>query len=84
MGTQEAASGTRVLRNSHPTPSPGRMEWKETPGITPRCSEILLEWERGEIVQEQQGKAQLKLLVLNQALVLHGLAGRDRTIAYWS
>lgn len=47
------------------------------PGIAPRCSEILLKWEWGEIVQEQQGKAQLKLLVLNQALMLHGqsLAG---------
>lgn len=29
--------------------------------IAPRCNEVILEWDK--IVQEQQGKAQFKLLV---------------------
>lgn len=51
-------------------------------GIAPRCNEITLEWD--QIVQEEQGKAQSKLLVLNKASMLRGQspAGRDTTVAY--
>lgn len=93
MGRQEAANGTAGIGCSGiPTPHLFQPGWdgrrpKDTfpsPCTAPRCSEIILQWEWDKIVQEQQGKAQFKLLVLNQALRLHrqSPAGRDRTIAY--